>query len=119
MAFKRMVVEMGMGTDLQGADYTKAAMRALSDALRHNSLTVAPAFGLPRESMKIEVTIGVAKPDEVDRDKVKAVLPYGSATVNVVEGGLDIPNDCGTKVTVVANAAAVVYLNLSKNKAGN
>ena len=103
-----------MGTDLQGGDYTKAAVRALRDALWHNSLTVAPAFGLPKESMKIEVTIGVNKPNEVDRDEVKAVLPYGQASVVVVEGGLDIMSDCGTKVTVVANAAAVVYLNIEE-----
>jgi uncharacterized protein (TIGR02058 family) len=114
MTFKRMVVEMGMGTDLQGGDYTKAAVRALRDALWHNSLTVAPAFGLPKESMKIEVTIGVNKPNEVDRDEVKAVLPYGQASVVVVEGGLDIMSDCGTKVTVIANAAAVVYLNIEE-----
>jgi uncharacterized protein (TIGR02058 family) len=109
-----MVVEMGMGTDLQGGDYTKAAVRALRDALWHNSLTVAPAFGLPKEAMKIEVTIGVAKPSEVNRDEVKAVLPYGQATVEVVVGGLDVISDCGTKVTVVANAAAVVYLDINK-----
>jgi uncharacterized protein (TIGR02058 family) len=114
MTFKRMVVEMGMGTDLQGGDYTKAAVRALRDALWHNSLTVASAFDLPKESMKIEVTIGVAKPNKVNRDEVKAVLPYGQATVDVVEGGLDIISDCGTKTTVVANAAAVVYLNIDE-----
>jgi len=43
---------------------------------------------------------------------VKAVLPYGQATVDVVEGGLDIISDCGSKVTIVANAAAVVYLDI-------
>ena len=112
MAYKRMVVEMGMGTDLQGGNYSKAAVRALRDALWHNSLTVAPAFGLPRESMKVEVSIGVARPELVNMDEVKAVLPYGESTVEVVEGGLDIVSDCGTKVTVVANAAAVVYLDL-------
>lgn len=112
MAYKRMLVEMGMGTDLQGGDYTKAAVRALRDALWHNSLTVAPAFGLPREAMKVEVNIGVAKPELVDKEQVRAVLPYGESSVEVVEGGLDIISDCGTKVTVVANAAAVVYLDL-------
>ena len=76
--------------------------------LRVNNLV----FGLDKEEMKIEVSIGVAKPEEVDADVVKAVLPYGKATVEVVEGGLDIVADCGTKVTVVANAAVVVYLNL-------
>ena len=112
MALTRMVVEMGMGTDLQGSDYTKAAVRAVKDALWHNSLTIAPAFGIDKELMKIEVAIGVAKPDEVDIEQVKAVLPYGSATIEVVEGGLDIPSDCGTKKTVAANAAATVFLDI-------
>ena len=45
MARKRMIVEIGIGTDLTGADYTKAAIRALKDALWHNSLTIALAVG--------------------------------------------------------------------------
>ena len=112
-----MVVEFGMGTDLQGRDYTKAAVRALHDALRHNSLTVAPAFGVDREKMIVEVTVGVAKPDEVDPDAVQAVLPYGQSVVKVVEGGLDMPSADGTKTTVIANAAAVVYLDLEERGA--
>ena len=117
MARKRMVLEMGMGTDLQGQDYTKAAVRALKDALWHNSLTIAPAFGFDREKMIIEVSIGVAKPDQVDKEAVKAVLPYGQASVEVVEGGLDILSDCKTKTTVVANAAAIVYLDFAEDTA--
>ena len=109
---KRMVAEFGMGTDLQGHDYTKAAVRALKDALWHNSLTVATAFGVDREKMQVEVTIGVAKPEDVDQAKVLEVLPYGQATVEVVEGGLDMPSADGEKITVIANAAAVVYLDL-------
>src|SRR5947208_10076931 len=35
---KRMVLEIGMGTDIRGADPTKAACRAVRDALWHNSL---------------------------------------------------------------------------------
>ena len=117
MARKRMVVEMGMGTDLQGQDYTKAAVRAVKDALWHNSLTIAPAFGFDKELMQIEVSIGVAQPDKVDKAAVIAVFPYGQATVEVVEGGLDIPSDCGTKTTVIANAAAVVYLDFAEEDA--
>jgi GxGxDxHG motif protein len=41
MAQKRMVLEIGMGTDIRGADPTKAACRALRDALWHNSLSTA------------------------------------------------------------------------------
>lgn len=110
-----MVVEFGMGTDLQGSDYTKASVRALKDALWHNSLTVAPAFGVERDRMIVEVTVAVAEPDKVDADVVQQVLPYGSSSVRVVSGGLDLPSADGSSKTVVANAAAVVYLDLDEN----
>ena len=113
MALKRMVLQIGMGTDIRGADYTKAAVRALGDALWHNALSVADAVGLPVDSMQVEVIIGVPRPDRVDKKAVLAVLPHGTGTVHVVEGGLEIPNDAGTNTTVVANAAAVVRLDIA------
>jgi uncharacterized protein (TIGR02058 family) len=112
MAWKRMVLEIGMGTDIRGADYTQAAVRALRDALWHNSLSIADAVGLPVDSMRVEVTIGVPKPHLVDKAQVLAILPHGTGTVNVVEGGLEIPNDAGTNSTVLAHAAAVVRLDV-------
>jgi uncharacterized protein (TIGR02058 family) len=113
MALKRMVLQIGMGSDLRGADYTKAAVRALRDALWHNSLSVADAVGLPVDAMQVEVTIGVPHPERVDKEAILAVLPHGSGTVSVVEGGLEIPNDAGTNMTVIANAAAVVRLDIT------
>ncbi|MEM8542155.1 MAG: Lin0512 family protein, partial [Pseudomonadota bacterium] len=44
MALKRFATEFGMGVDLRGQDYTKAAIRAVKDALYRNSLTIAPAL---------------------------------------------------------------------------
>lgn len=113
MPLKRMVLQIGMGTDIRGTDYTKAAVRALRDALWHNSLGIANAVGLPTDSMQVEVTIGVPRPDRVDTKEVLAVLPHGTGTVTVVEGGLEIPNDAGTGSTVIANAAAVVRLDIA------
>ena len=110
VARKRLVVEMGMGVDLRGSDYTKASVRALRDALWHNSLTVVPALGYPVEQMEVDIEIGVAEPDQVDRQQVAEVLPYGRASVKVVKGGLDVRD--GERHTIVANAAAVVYLNI-------
>jgi len=117
MAMKRMVLEIGMGTDIRGTDYTKAAVRALRDALWHNSLTVTAALGVPIDSMKVEVKIGVPKPDAVDTAQVLAVLPHGTGTCEVVEGGLEIPNAAGTGSTVMATAAAVVWLDLPDDAA--
>ena len=112
MTLKRMVLQIGMGTDIRGADYTKAAVRALRDALWHNALSVADAVGLPADAMQVEITIGVPRPDRVDKEAILAVLPHGTGTVHVVEGGLEIPNDAGTNTTVIANAAALVRLDI-------
>ena len=113
MTWKRVVLEIGMGTDIRGADSTKAAVRALQDALRHNSLTVAKALGMDTDSMRVEVTIGVPRPEQVDQGAVLAVLPHGTGTLTVVEGGLEIPNATGTDSTLMAHAAAVVWLDLA------
>lgn len=113
MAMKRMVLEIGMGTDIRGAEPTKAAVRALRDALWHNSLTVTNALGLPVDSMVVDVTIGVPHPEQVDKAAVLAVLPHGTGTVTVVEGGLEIANAAGTGSTLIAHAAAVVRLEVA------
>ena len=63
MAKKRMVMELGMGSSLRQQDYTRAACRAVEDALWHNSLSIADAFGLDRSAMIIEVEIGVQQPE--------------------------------------------------------
>jgi uncharacterized protein (TIGR02058 family) len=112
MPLKRMVLQIGMGTDIRGADYTKAAVRALRDALWHNSLSIADALGQHVDAMQVEVTIGVPHPELVDKAAVLAILPHGSGTVTVVEGGLEIANDAGTNSTVIAQAAAVVRLDV-------
>jgi len=112
LARKRLAIEMGMGTDLHGMDYTKAAIRGLKDALWHNSLSVATALGYDREQMDVEIEVGVADPDAIDKAAVAAVLPYGKATVKPVKGGLDIPNDERSNTTVMASVAVIVYLDV-------
>lgn len=112
MAWKRMVLELGMGTDIRGGDCTKAAVRALEDALRHNSLTIAGALGQSADDMRVQVTIAAPRPADVDGNRVLATLPHGTGTIEVVEGGLEIPNEAGTDVTVLAHAAAAVYLDV-------
>jgi uncharacterized protein (TIGR02058 family) len=112
MALKRMIVEFGMGTDIRGSDDTKAAVRAVRDALWHNTINIAEALGQPREAMQIEINIGTPNPTSVNRTAVAAVLPYGHATINVIEGGLKIMNDAGTDATLIANAAVIVRFEM-------
>ncbi len=113
MAWKRMVLEIGMGTDIRGGDSTKAAVRALRDALWHNSLSIGDLLGQSADDMRVDVTIGVPNPQTVDKAAVLAVLPHGTGTVTAIEGGLSIPTGRGDGgVTLLAHAAAIVYMDV-------
>ena len=118
MAKKRILMELGMGSSLRKQDYTRAACRALEDALWHNSLSITDAFGLDRSAMIIEVDVAVQRPEKVDTDKVAAILPYGKVSVRAVHGGLDVPKPAGG-ISVIANAAVVVYLDIEPARAAS
>ena len=64
------------------------------------------------DTMRIEVVIGVPKPEAVDKSQVLAVLPHGTGEVRVVAGGLEVPSEDGSDKTIIANAAAIVRLDL-------
>ena len=110
MTGKRVILEMGSGNDLHGGDYTKAAVRAVEDAIHHSSLTFIRTLGVDPLTMQVEVTIGVQRPDKVDAAVVKAALPHGQVTVNVIKGGLDVPDEEVGDVAVIATAAVAVRL---------
>ena len=112
MTLKRVILELGAGNDLHGGDYTKAALRAVQDALHHSSMSWLRSLGLDSKAMQIEVTIGVQRPGEVDTGKVKASLPHGQVKVNVVKGGLDVPADGQHDLAVIASAAIAVRYDL-------
>ncbi len=112
MARKRIILEMGAGNDLHGGDYTKAALRAVQDALHHSSLSFIRALKLDIHQMQVAVTIGVQHPEKVDAERVRTSLPYGQITVQVVKGGLDVPSDEGHDLAVIASAAIIVSFDL-------
>lgn len=114
MAKKRVALEMGMGTDLRGEHMTKAACRAVKDALQRNSLTMAHALDLPREAMIIELTVGVPKPEEVDLNDVSAVCPYGKISAKAVEGGLSVLSYDSVRRTTMASAAIEVFFDVEE-----
>ncbi|EPX80284.1 Lin0512 family protein [Litoreibacter arenae] len=112
MAKTHMIHEFGMGTSLRRRDYTEAAARAIRDALWHNSVSLAEAFGFEKSDMIIDVEIGVQSPDEVDTATLLDIFPYGQPSITVKPGGLDIPKPDGSGVTVIANAAIMVSFDM-------
>ncbi len=85
-----MVLEFGMGVDVHGEDATKAARRAVSDAIRHSSLPLLQQIRDGGGTMLVDVTVGVPEPAAVDTEAVKAELPHGEVTVRAVAGGLGV-----------------------------
>lgn len=112
MALKRAILEMGAGTDLHGGDYTKAAVRAVDDALHHCSLTFLRSLNIDPKDMEVAVTIGVQQPEKVDADAVAQALPHGKVTVSVSKGGLDVVEPQANDITVIASAALEVYIDI-------
>lgn len=109
----RVLTEFGMGTSLRRQDYTQAAIRALKDALWHNSINMAELFGLPKDAMRLSVEIGVQQPDKVDVAALAETFPYGQPAFHISKGGLDIPRPDG-KPTVIANAAISVEFDMER-----
>ena len=90
---KRIILEMGTGNDLYGEDYTKAACRAVDDALHHSSLILFRSLGFDHADMDVRVTVAVQDPEKVDQAAVAATLPRGNVAVQVVKGGLDVVDE--------------------------
>lgn len=84
-------IEIGMGCDLHGQNITKASVRAVQNAIHHNSMpglrSVLPGGTL--DNMKVRVKLALPCDKELlDVEQVKAVLPYGQVSVELVDGGM-------------------------------
>ncbi len=116
MTVKRIILEMGTGNDLYGEDYTKAAKRAVHDALHHSSITLFRSLDIDREKMIVKVSVGVQKPELVDCEAVAAELPHGQVTVQTEVGGLNLVDSENGTVSVIATVGISAYLDLPDRK---
>ncbi|MDD3395333.1 MAG: Lin0512 family protein [Anaerotignum sp.] len=91
---KRYIIEFGMGTDFHGQDAGKAAVKAVRDAVSRSCLCgLTEVLGLENldKSVKIQVTVAVSRPEEVDPAEIAKCLPIGEVEVKAVKGGLQVP----------------------------
>ena len=110
MTDQRFIIEMGMGNDLHGMDYQKAARRAIEDAFRHSTLPIFEATGLDHRDMRVQVTVGVQDPAQIDTDALAKMLPRGTASVSAVKGGQNVTNPDNGETLVIATAAVEAFL---------
>lgn len=108
-----MFIEIGIGVDLQGQDVTKAAARAVRDAIGRNYLPELRRRlegGTGRMLVHVRLGLPAGTGERLDVDGVRAALPYGEVTVEPVEGGgMLVPNglDDGGRICIVTAAVEV------------
>ncbi len=107
---QRFIIEMGMGNDLHGMDYQKAACRAIEDAFRHSTLPIFETTGIAHTQMRIQVTIAVQDPDQLDTAALANILPRGHASVIALKGGQNVTNPETGETLVIATAAIEAFL---------
>lgn len=119
---KRFVVEFGLGLDQHGQDATKAACKAVKDAVYHSCLSGLLEIARLQDVNDMIVDMHVACPhhETVDRQAVMDALPFGQKKLTLYEGGMvakgifqpelgDVTNE-----TYMANAAITVYVDMDK-----
>ncbi len=90
MERKRFIIELGTGVDLHGEDATEAACRAVKNAISSSCLCGLAEVLDPKavKGIEVEILIATPKPESVDTDQVKGMVPIGERTVTVIEGGM-------------------------------
>lgn len=119
MAKKRFIVEFGTGIDLHGEDVTKAACRAVDNAISRSCLCgLVEILRLQDlEDVHVEILVASPRPEQVDLGQVKDVVPIGRRTAHAVEGGMMAQGLCVAQFgpecdqVVVANAAITVSID--------
>lgn len=119
MALQRYIIEVGTGIDMHGGNVTKAAQKAIKDAVSHSCL--CGLFDIVKledpNQMHVHVKVACPYPEELDHDEVLKAVPFGSAQMEAAWGGLsvnglDLPQLGEGDTIVVAVAALTVYVDI-------
>ncbi|WP_027183185.1 Lin0512 family protein [Desulfovibrio inopinatus] len=120
MSRKRFAIELGYAADLHGEDMTKAAVRAVQDAVSRICLCgIMEICGRDQfQGVYVHADVAVPNPNAVDRDAVLACIPIGEKSLTLVSGGLCVPGievPCfapGVSNIIAACAALTVSLEM-------
>ena len=115
---KRFVIQTGFGVDLHGEDNTKAAVKAVKNAISSTCLCgLTEIFGRTNaEGVHIDVLLAAPAPASIDTAKVQAQFPIGTVSITVQQGGLTAsglhaPQFAEGKHSLIGvNAAVTVYI---------
>lgn len=88
---KLLFIQTGFGVDVHGQNITKAAERAVRNAIFTNSMPGIEGLLPDNDLNNMEVRIKLALPcdeEKLDYEKIKAIIPYGTVTIETMPGGM-------------------------------
>lgn len=122
MNYKRYLIEFDTGVDLHGMDQTKAAGKAIRNAISH--CCMCGVFDLlnlddPSDALKVHIRIGAPDPDAIDQNRLLSEIPIGHPEIEVVHGGLtgpglSVPSFGEGETIVLVNALLTVWVDMDK-----
>ena len=123
--YRRYLLELGSGVDMHGEDQTKAARKAIRDAISHSSMVglgqlfKIGSFKDMESALMVDVTIAAPDPDKVNGEEVLKELPEGNRRIRIVKGGLRFPpegtpEEAKTHGITIVNAVIVVLVDVEK-----
>lgn len=117
MERRRYLIEIGTGVDMHGGDMTKAAQKAVKDAMSHCCMAgLVEVLGKGPKQVALRVQISCPRPEELDLDKVREPVGfYDDVELVPVQGGaaeqgLHVEAMGAGSTLIVAVAIITVYL---------
>lgn len=94
MAFKRLLIEIGQGVDMHGADTNNAVRKAATDAMHHCCIAgLGEIFDIHEHPTRVKLKgdIYVPRPEEVDQEAIREQMSflYDDVEIAVHQGGAD------------------------------
>ncbi|MBC6308649.1 hypothetical protein HCJ66_03675 [Listeria sp. FSL L7-1582] len=88
---KILFIQTGFGVDVHGQDITKAAIRAVRNAIFTNSMPGIEDLLPGKDLNNMVVNVKLALPTDaelLDEEAIRAIIPYGTVTVETMPGGM-------------------------------
>ena len=119
MALKRLLIEIGQGVDMHGADQNNAVLKATKDAIHHCCMAgLTEIFEIEDRKTQtyIKADIYAPRPDEVDPAVLTDYLDWWNVEAEVHAGGaspegIDLDGKGKTDITI-ALVVLTVYVDV-------
>lgn len=111
---KKFIIQLGMGVDQHGQDVTKAAQKAIKNAISNNCLVGLTEICDLKDvkDFYVHVQIAVPYPEQINEKRLLKAVPFGNKELVIEKGGMvvsgiPIPELGDTSSEMIIATAAV------------